>query len=96
MDEKRIINARMRFQVSVNGQILATGGVASLGALTAGMSWTKMHDDSTESLQAYLQGVEKEPQEFPWWPIPDVKIGDEVTIRILGPGECEDGIRVPY
>jgi hypothetical protein len=95
--------AELRFELSLNGKPVATAGVNGYGVFTAYVIRVK-HDPSNfervsggpetidewsvEQMSAGLGGGERDRGYNNWgrW---GLKIGDEVTIRILGAGDAD-------
>jgi hypothetical protein len=93
--------ADVRYQVLINGQVVCISGVDGLGGvLTATLSWVKRKrrpddevaesDDVLESHYFHVGGIDPSTAEHVKWCAEPLKPGDEVTIRILGPGIADE------
>ncbi len=91
MDENRQIEAAVRFEVLVNGQLTALSGITGKGRLQATLAW---NEREKPQLFLLLSGMERASGDLVTWDLPAVKPGDEISIRILGPGACNDGVRI--
>lgn len=100
----------VRFEVSVNGQVVATSGIDGYGVLTTILSWGLRDPDRVpEHVQA---DPDYDPAE--WlaedlrldvgglaarghlkWADRDLSVGDEVRIRVLPPGPVDDAVESP-
>lgn len=92
----------MRFQVLVNGKQFCVAGVDGFGVVSAGLSWVRRDPDQYARMKAESEPTwSTSPEEwareavgmvvtslpyFPWGGR-ELSVGDEVTIRVLGPGE---------
>jgi hypothetical protein len=101
---QRII-APVRFQVLVNGEQVALAGVDDFGTLFAEVMWIK-RDPSLfpkdeahftfdewceEKLDVQVFGSRRTNAFREFCKVTGLKPGDEVVVRILGPGECDRG-----
>lgn len=92
----------VRFQVLVNGKQLCIAGVDRFGVLSACMSWVRRDPEryvawkaeaeptwSTSPEEWSRENIELSVTSLPQlpWCRHELSIGDEVTIRVLGPGE---------
>lgn len=85
-----------RFQLLINGEVQATATVGDVGVLTAIVGWgrsepprTRVGWDRSDRLDVRLGGLNSASREFMDWRLADLKIGDEVTVRLLPPGEAD-------
>jgi hypothetical protein len=88
MNEKPKIEADVRFEVLVNGELATISGVAGKSRLHMVLGWNSREVPEVSML---LHGFERPSNDLVTWEMPDVKPGDEITIRIPGPGPCNDG-----
>ncbi len=82
-----------RFEIKVNGERVCVSGLEDDGVLTAIVNFVKHADEegqydlSTSALGRFLPSHDHPHHAN--WPIPEVTIGDEITIRILPDGEFD-------
>jgi hypothetical protein len=98
------IKAPVRFQVLVNGEQIALAGLGDFGVLTALLTWVKrdpalfpknkarvtIEEWCEETLDVSVVGS-RWPNASREFCKVELKPGDEVVVRILGPGECDRG-----
>jgi hypothetical protein len=73
------------FEISVNGEPLEPMECEDLGSLMAVINWYRGRDyvgDIYDSVHLVRSGV-RIGRDTPFWPIVDLNIGDEITIRIV-------------
>lgn len=82
-----------RFEILKNGERVCISGLNGNGVLSVGVTYVKHPgQDSTHDLQIGGLGMfdgSQDRHHHAAWPSPDVAIGDEITIRILPPGEYD-------
>jgi hypothetical protein len=89
--------------VLINGKKVCTAGVGNFGVLTAIVSWVahepeklarwaKMGDTEIESprLNLHVGGISHERKANVDWPVPDIKVGDELVIQLCERDEVDD------
>jgi hypothetical protein len=91
--------ADIRYQVLVNGRVVCTSGIEGLGVLTAILTWLKRKrraddqvagtDEVLESHYLKVGGLISGTDEHLHWCEEPLKEGDEIVIRILGPGAAD-------
>ena len=93
--------ADIRYQVLMNGRAICTPGVEGLGGvLVATLTWTKRKrriDDDVPSDADILEshwlkvfGIDPATDDHVSWSDEPLQPGDEITIRILGPGVADE------
>lgn len=96
----------IRFEVLLNGQRVCTAGVPQYGVLATGVDWVIRHPESKprdytpeqwsgQRLRlnvggVHLTGPKDKDAHHIGWAYKDLQLGDEVTIRILGPGQFDE------
>ncbi len=76
------------FEIWVNGERLYTAGIGDFGGLSATLNWFQFRpeeylaEQKTKELPRLIIWGEADHKSFAW-PEPRLKIGDEVTIRIV-------------
>ncbi len=81
------------FQVRLNGQQVCTAGVEEGGIASVVLSWWSVNPphppspDGRFSLIVY--GVDPASGSWVDWPMPDVSVGDEVSVKILEANHAE-------
>ena len=102
-------NARhIRLEVLVNGKRRCIAGVPEFGVLATIVDWVirnpkrkpksySVQEWSTQRLQMHVGGFRDGASERSGaelgWVREDLKAGDEVTIRVLGPGRFDEPLR---
>jgi hypothetical protein len=91
--------AAIRYQVLINGRVVCTSGVEGLGVLTAILTWIKRKrraddhapgtDEILESHYLKVGGTTSGSDEHLQWCEEPLQEGDEIVIRILGPGAAD-------
>jgi hypothetical protein len=84
----------VRFEVTINGKRCATIGTPGEGVISCGLHWVKTRRVE-EDLRMGLTGLgpydsHREGDSHVCWRVPDITIGDVITIHVLGPGEYDD------
>jgi len=83
-----------RFEILKNGKRVCISGVNGDGVLSVGLTYVKHPgQDLSHDLQIGGLGMfdgSQDRQHHADWPSPDVTTGDEITIRILPPGEYDE------
>ncbi len=105
----------VRFEISVNGQPIATTGCAGYGVLSAGLDWVLRdparfrpdpHDEAytiddwgKETLCLHAGGLDSEradDETHLMWVNQELRVGDEVRVRILPAGEFDEPASEPF
>jgi hypothetical protein len=71
--------------------LAAVTGIADKGSLRAVLACNLLENPD---VSLFVHGIEKATGDLIIWDLPAAKLGDEVAIRILGPGTCHDGDRI--
>ena len=75
------------FEISVNGEKLCTAGVGESGVLTSILSWVQAQPEKSQEgireEKLYLSASGLKDDEHSEWLRQKVKVGDEVTLRII-------------
>ena len=86
------------FHVYLNGKKMSTAGVRELGVLSAHVTWVRRRIEDTgrkksegveEDLTLHVGGLIQEKEEHVRRLDRNLKIGDEVTIRVVEDGEVD-------
>ena len=100
-------SGRVRFEVSVNGEVIATAGVDGFGVLTTILSWVR-HDPQTipehiepgeqaawlkEETRVDVGGLDTEGHLD--WGDRVLAVGDDIRIRVLPGGDVDEAERRP-
>lgn len=89
----------VRFQVLFNGAAICIAGVPGEGVLSVGLDRVQRRGED-EKLSLHINGLARYHPEmandfYAYWKVPEnVGVGDEVTIRILPPGDYDDPANV--
>jgi hypothetical protein len=76
------------FEVFVNGKLACRAGIDPDGGLHAILSWRgRPRRGADAALQLSVSGVDGRTEESVRWPVPDLSVGDEVTIRVTDAGD---------
>ncbi len=82
-----------RFEILKNGERVCISGITGDGVLTVGVTYVKhAQQELSHDLQIGGLGMfngSKDRQYHAAWPSPHITVGDEITIRILPPGEYD-------
>lgn len=72
------------FGVPVNGRRICTAGIGPNGVLSAILSWAAGGSRQTVQgrLTLHVAGLDSRADEHADWAVPEVAVGDEITIRI--------------
>lgn len=87
----------VRFEVLVDGQQRCIAGIDGHGVLTLIAKWVKRNPDAEPGNEAWARqrlilsvgGHRSQTDDFVDWVKEDIAVGNEITIRILGPGEFD-------
>ena len=91
----------IRFRLLVNGDVKGTAGLASVGVLSQTLSWVHRDSDQAPSeirdiqewvcnkIQLRLGGLDSTGGEHLIWFSAEIRVGDEISIQILPPGEFD-------
>jgi hypothetical protein len=73
------------FVVSVNGQPFLTAGVGDKGVLSSHITWSGGTHGLPDGERLYLHvgGLDSRSGEHVRWSVPDIGVGDEITIKII-------------
>jgi hypothetical protein len=73
------------FMVSLNGQPFVTAGVGDDGVLATGLTWVGGGPPrpAEGELSLRVGGVDGRSGEHIEWSVPEIHVGDEITIRII-------------
>ncbi|QDU35933.1 hypothetical protein Mal4_02150 [Maioricimonas rarisocia] len=83
-----------RFEVLLNGERICVAGIDGEGVLSVGLDYVKRQDEDPE-LNLHVGGLGQYRSDDPrsqhvTWPTPEsIGVGDEVTIRLIPPGEFD-------
>ncbi len=82
----------LRFEVLVNGVRRCMAGSVGPGSLAAEViRWrSRSPDEPPESAHLIVQGSRTDNDLYIRWVAEDLNLGDEITIRVLGPGACDE------
>ena len=82
------------FEVSINGKKSTTAGIGDYGVLSAILSWVRRRADGSEEMTFDLGGLLSDDQQTEnlRWLSENLKVGDEVTIRIVDIAQVEPAI----
>ena len=83
-----------RFEILKNGERICVSGIDGDGVLSFGVSYIK-HAGEAGTHELHIGGLgmfdgSQNRQHHAAWPAPRIGPGDEITIRILPPGEFDD------
>jgi hypothetical protein len=82
-----------RLEVSVNGERICVSGFDGLGGLSVDVNYIRRSGKSDShflhisALADFLKAGGA--LQIASWPSPTLEVGDEITIRILGPGDFD-------
>lgn len=83
-----------RFEIIKNGNRVCVCGICRDGNLSVILQYSDRHEENSEyALIIGGLGIFDESQEranFADWPSPEIDVGDEITIRILPPGDFDE------
>jgi hypothetical protein len=98
----------VRFQLEINGQPICTSGIDEFGVLSAIVNWVRrdpskfdaarhrlsLEEFSHEAVRVEFGGLDSNasPERHLSWHKRDLKVGDVVAIRVLGPGPIDDAV----
>lgn len=97
--------SNVRFQLLVNGKAKAIGGIELFGVLNVILTWVRrdasrfsrkeMHgwnrrDWTHNKVSVYLGGLNLATDKHVDWYHDLLKVGDEVMVKILGPGDVDE------
>ena len=85
-----------RFEILKNGERICISGIDGDGVLSFGLSYVKHPDEELEH-SIHIGGLgmfdgSRDKKHHANWPAPEITVGDEITVRILKPGEFDDPI----
>ncbi len=80
----------VRFEVLVNGERRCVAGIDGLGVLTIITKWVMRDEDSRQRLLLHVGGHRIAADQSVKWVTEDISMGDEVTIRVLRPGDFDE------
>jgi hypothetical protein len=71
------------FEVYLNAELLTVAGItAEFGVVTAILTWVNSHVMEHKDLNLNVSGLNSKEDEYVSWIQSEVKVGDEITIRI--------------
>lgn len=76
------------FEVFVNGERVCMAGIESALVLSVGIAWTHRNPEMIHFNLGGLSSVD--PREHIGWNTPQLKVGDEVTIRLVEGSRCDE------
>jgi hypothetical protein len=95
----------VRFQVLVNGEVRGTAGLESVGVLSVILDWVRRdtaaperarrqpgfreNDWAGDQVHVSLGGLDSAAGEHVEWFVGELRVGDEVVVRVLPPGEFD-------
>ena len=91
----------IRFRLLVNGELRGTAGVKSFGVLSQTLSWVRRDPDRArretidvqewvcDKIHLHFGGLDSTTNEHLDWFDCEVRVGDEITMQILAPGEFD-------
>ena len=87
-------NMSTRFEILKNGERICVSGINGDGVLSVGLSYVK-HADQEGAHDLHIGGLgmfdgSQKRQHHAAWRAPRISPGDEITIRILPPGEFDE------
>ena len=71
------------FEINVNGRHVATIGVGGAGMLTAAVGWGQAPGGMSHAPRLTGGGLDILRNEQVRWAMPEIALGDEVTIRVV-------------
>lgn len=85
-----------RFEILRNGERVCVSGIHGDGVLSVGITYVK-HPGRVCSHDLHIGGLgmfdgSQDRQHHAAWPAPEISPGDEITIRILPPGEFDEPV----
>jgi hypothetical protein len=94
------LSETVRFEVLVDGQRRCIAGIDGLGVLSIIVNWVmrdpkakpddySIEDWSRQRLQLSVGGLRVPDQQSVNWVSEDLAAAEEITIRVLGPGEFD-------
>jgi hypothetical protein len=79
----------LAFEVTLNGKRLCSAGVGAEGVLTAILTWVHRHGETGEECNMTVSGVTSLPRAHVGWIDEDLRVGDEVGIKVLDRTEVD-------
>jgi hypothetical protein len=78
------------FVVCLNGQPFVTAGVGDDGVLATGLTWVGGSPPRTAEgrLTFHVGGIDGRTEEHVDWSVPEIRVGDEITIKIIETGQA--------
>jgi hypothetical protein len=70
------------FEIHLNGRYLLTAGVGEDGVLTSIVDWVGRRR-LTGAFHFHVGGLDSATDEHVDWSVPEVNVGDEVTVKIV-------------
>jgi len=71
------------FAIFVNGKLKQTVAISADGALVANVNWKRLQQMGGDCCYLTLFGIDSQSNEFVNWPVEDLRVGDEVLIKVL-------------
>lgn len=86
----------MAFEISVNGRHVATIGIGGVGMLTAAVGWGQAPGGLSHVPRLTGGGLDILRNEQVRWAMPEIALGDEVTIKVVESDEITpEAVRRP-
>ncbi len=91
--------AMIAFEVSHNGNPVCVAGIGDQGVVSCGVDWVRRdrhpnddleNDDGTglvTELNLHVGGLHTPADEHRTWAVPEMKVGDEVTVKVIETAE---------
>jgi hypothetical protein len=79
------------FKVFLNGEQIRTAGIGPHGVLSAIVNWVGGGLDRADEghFHMHLGGLDCRTDEHVRWPVPELKVGDEISILIVETNEVD-------
>lgn len=84
-DKRSKVRPMKAFAVFVNGKRVCTAGIGPNGVLSTIITWAGGGSRRTAAgfFSLHVGGLDSRTDEHVRWQVPEVKVGDEVTVKIL-------------
>ena len=78
------------FRVSVNSKPMCTAGIGALGVLHVIVDWVRRKGEHRDG-EFYLSigGLDTVSEEHVRWSVPQIRVGDEITVRVIESDEID-------
>jgi hypothetical protein len=78
------------FRVNVNGKPLCTAGIGALGVLHVIVDWVRRKGERRDGeFDFSIGGLDTASEEQVRWSVPQIGVGDEITIRVVESDEID-------